>query len=192
MTRAAASSRASGRPSSRLQISAMARAFSLVKAKSGLDAIARSTNNITAGLRASVSSEVVRRGSGRGSGGTGTDEKYVASICKAGAEFATAMEKLSKDLASEKDLEKAAEKAAEPFEDFAKAFAKANPPKDLKEWHDDASDALDKAVKGLKDGNFDALGDELMPDPPKDISDRLTKVADKNKDCQDADFSFGG
>ena len=127
-----------------------------------------------------------------GSGGTGTDEKYVASICKAGAEFATAMEKLSKDLASEKDLEKAAEKAAEPFEDFAKAFAKANPPKDLKEWHDDASDALDKAVKGLKDGNFDALGDELMPDPPKDISDRLTKVADKNKDCQDADFNFGG
>ena len=64
LTRAAASSMASGRPSRRLQISAIARAFSLVSAKSGLDAVARSTNSITAGLRASVSSDVVARGVG--------------------------------------------------------------------------------------------------------------------------------
>ena len=127
-----------------------------------------------------------------GGSGTGSDEDYVAAICKAGSQFAKAMDDLTKELADEEDLEKAAEKAAEPFEDFANAFAKAKPPSDLKDWHEDTSDALKKAVAGLKDGNFDALGDDLMPDPPSDeISDRLTKIADKNKDCQDADFSFG-
>ena len=72
MTRAAASSMASGSPSRRLQISAIARAFSLVSAKSGLDAAARSTNSFTAAFVASASSDVVLVGSGRGSGSTGT------------------------------------------------------------------------------------------------------------------------
>ena len=71
-TRAAASSIASGRPSSRLQISPIARAFSLVSAKAGFAVCARSTNSITAGLAASDSSDVVRCASGRDSGATGT------------------------------------------------------------------------------------------------------------------------
>jgi hypothetical protein len=31
-----------------------------------------------------------------------------------------------------------------------------------------------------------------FPEPPKDISDRLTKVANANKDCVDSHFDFGG
>ncbi len=125
------------------------------------------------------------------SGGTGSDEKFVADICKAGATFAKAMDGLQKELASETDLGKVAEKASKPFENFSKDFAKANPPKDLKAWHDDTSDALKTAAKGLKDGNFDALGEDLITEPPGDAADRLAKVAEGNKDCQEADIAFG-
>ena len=30
-----------------------------------------------------------------------------------------------------------------------------------------------------------------LPDPPKDASDRMEKIAKDNKDCQAADFAFG-
>ena len=128
---------------------------------------------------------------GSSSGGTGSDAKFVADICKAGAKFAKAMDGLEKELGNETDFSKIAEKAAKPFEDFQKDFAKANPPKDLVEWHDSTSDALKAAVKGLKDGNFDALGSDLITEPPAEAADRLSKAADGNKDCADADIAFG-
>jgi len=123
-------------------------------------------------------------------GGTGSDEDFVADICKAGAKFAKAMDNLEKDLKNETDFTKIAEKAAGPFEDFAKDFAKANPPADLKEWHQDASDGLTAAVKGLKDGDFAALGGELIPTPPEGAAERISKAAEGNKDCEDADLEF--
>ncbi len=131
---------------------------------------------------------------GSTSGATGSDEKFVADICKAGAQFSKDLEKATADLASVTDPKKAAEKLADPFEDFANAFQKAKPPKDLKDWHSDASDKLDDAVAALKKGDLEAdifTQDEPFPDPPKDAADRLSKIADNNKDCQDADFSFG-
>ncbi|MGE0598505.1 MAG: hypothetical protein AB7J35_01595 [Dehalococcoidia bacterium] len=127
---------------------------------------------------------------GGSGGGTGSDEKFVADICKAGAKFSEAMDKLQKDLSSETDFTKIAEKAAQPFEDFANDFSKANPPSDLKEWHDSTSDALKTAVKGLKDGDFSALDENLISEPPGDAANRLAKVAEDNKDCQEADLNF--
>ena len=53
LMRAAASSRARGIPSNRVQISATAGPFSSVRWNSGRDAAARSTNNRTASYRAS-------------------------------------------------------------------------------------------------------------------------------------------
>jgi len=128
------------------------------------------------------------------SGGTGSDEKFVADICKAGAKFSKDLEKATANLGNSTDPKKAAQSLAEPFEDFSNAFAKAKPPKDLKEWHDAAADKLKEAAASLKKGDLEAdifTQDEPFPDPPKEASDRLTKIADKNKDCQDADFSFG-
>lgn len=134
-------------------------------------------------------------GGSTSSGGNGTDEKFVADICKAGANFSDAVQKLLSDptkLASEGDAAKA---LAGPMDDFANAFAKANPPKDLKSWHDDASKAMKDAAKELKAGKTDGTffsGDSPIGDPPKEAQDRLTKIADNNKDCQKADLDFSG
>jgi hypothetical protein len=131
-------------------------------------------------------------GSSGTSGATGSDEKFVADICKAGKTFSDEITKLSSSIT---DPSKAADAFAKPFETFAKAFAKAAPPKDLKSWHDDASKSLNDIVKKLKGGDleeaFSAFDGDPFPDPPKSASDRLTKVAEKNKDCKDADFTFG-
>lgn len=128
--------------------------------------------------------------SGGGGGGTGSDEAFVADICKAGAKFSKAMESLQKDLAKETDVDKLAEKASKPFQTFADEFSKAKPPSDLKEWHESTSTSLKAAAKGLKDGDFDALDGDIMTSPPGDAADRLAKVADGNKDCQEADLAF--
>ena len=69
--RAAASSIASGRPSSRRQISATAAALPSVRAKPGRTARARSTNSATAGEDSSSSSGTVAGSAGSASGGTG-------------------------------------------------------------------------------------------------------------------------
>ncbi|MBA4180909.1 MAG: hypothetical protein C0506_10010 [Anaerolinea sp.] len=127
------------------------------------------------------------------SGGTGSDEKYVADLCKATLDFSKAMDKVTADpskLNNASDISKA---FSAPFEDYAKAVAKAKPPKDLKEYHDNVVKALNDASKAIKGGgNLDALGalGDDLPDPPQATQDRLQKIADKNKDCADADFSF--
>ena len=72
MRRAAANSRASGRPSRRTQMAATAAAFVGVSAKSGVTACARASKRATASFCASTAGmgNVVRLGSA--SGGTGT------------------------------------------------------------------------------------------------------------------------
>ena len=69
--RAAASSSASGKPSTRRQISATASALPSPRAKSGWRARARSLNSATAATSASASSSCDVRGSGSASGETG-------------------------------------------------------------------------------------------------------------------------
>ena len=131
--------------------------------------------------------------SGGSSGGTGSDEKYVGDLCKATLVFSKAIEKVTADpskLNNASDISKA---FADPFEDYAKSVSKAKPPKDLKQFHDDVVKTLNEAAKAMKSGgDLDALsslgGD--FPEPPKAAQDRLQKVADKNKDCKEADFSF--
>src|SRR5205085_4190761 len=68
---AAASSIASGRPSSRRQISVTAAALPSVSAKPGRTARARSTNSATAGEAATSAAEAVPGSAGNASGGTG-------------------------------------------------------------------------------------------------------------------------
>ena len=132
-------------------------------------------------------------GSGGGSGGTGSDEKYVSDLCKATLDFSKAIEKVSSDpskLSSAGDISKA---FSGPFEDYAKAISKANPPKDLKEYHNQVVKTLNDASKAMKGGGglegLAALGNDF-PEPPQATQDRLQKIADKNKDCKDADLSF--
>ena len=133
-------------------------------------------------------------GSSGGGGGTGSDAKFVADICKAGKTFSDDLTKLLSG--STTDPSKAIEQIAKPFEAFAKAFDKANPPSDLKQWHNDATKSLNEVVKKMKGGDqeeiLSALDGDPFPEPPKSASDRMQKVAEKNQDCKDANFTFDG
>jgi hypothetical protein len=126
------------------------------------------------------------------SGATGSDEKFVADICKGFATFQASFEKITADpgkLANEKD---AIEAFSKPFEQLAKDFSNAKPPKDLKDWHKEASDSLNKASAAIKKGDLQSLDslDSALGDPPKGVDERLSKVAEKNKDCQAANLDF--
>jgi hypothetical protein len=132
-------------------------------------------------------------GNGGSGGGTGSDEKFVGDICKAGLNFTKALEDVFKDPAALADEKKALDKLADAFDDFANAFARANPPSDLKAWHSDASKQLKDGVKQIKDGDLEGgifAGDSPFPEPPAGAGDRLTKVAESNEDCIEADFAF--
>ena len=119
--------------------------------------------------------------------GTGSDEKFVADICKAGAQFQDDLTKLFANLGNIQSEEEAAKKLAEPFESFAKSFKAAKPPSDLKEWHSAASKSLDEAVTAMKKGDTNAAifqQDSPFPEPPKGAEERLSKIAASNADCQ--------
>jgi hypothetical protein len=128
---------------------------------------------------------------GDGGGGTGSDEQFVADLCKAGAKFDEDLTKLFAGIANIGSEEEAAKKFAEPFEAFARSFKAARPPADLKAWHAEASKSLDDAVKALKGGNTDAAifaQDSPFPEPPAAADERLSKIAEKNADCQKANL----
>ncbi|MCC7364500.1 MAG: hypothetical protein IT303_09005 [Dehalococcoidia bacterium] len=133
---------------------------------------------------------------GGSGGGTGSDEEYVADICKGMndfmEDFGAAFEDLDLESTNEDDMIDAFVK---PFESLANAFEDAKPPSDLKDWHSDAVDALNDMVKAMKDGDAgalenDALGD--IPDMPEDVAERLGKIAEDNEDCQASEELGGG
>jgi len=128
-----------------------------------------------------------------GCGGDGTDgsadEAYVASICKAFHQLNTDIEKV--DASKIKEPAEAAKQFGDAFETLARSFSDATPPKDLEDWHADATKVLSDAAKGLKNGDISALRDMVnLPDPPG-AADRLEKYAKENKDCQAGQFGFG-
>ncbi len=132
-------------------------------------------------------------GSTSAGGGTGTDEKFVGDICKAAKTFSADLEKVTKDPNVLKDPKKAVDAVAGPFTTFSDAFTKANPPKDLKSWHDDASKKFKDYIDTLKKSNDISTafsGGNPIPPPPKDAADRLQKVAASNQDCKDSNFDF--
>lgn len=129
---------------------------------------------------------------GSTSGATGSDAAFVSSICKAFLTFSTDLDKVMADASSITDEKAAAKKFAEPFDKLAKSFSDAKPPKDVKDWHSQASKTLTNAAKAMKDGDLAALeGIDDLPDMPAGASERLEKLATDNKDCQAADFAFG-
>lgn len=128
---------------------------------------------------------------GSTSSGTGSDEKYVAVVCKAFADFGDATTKAIKP-SSIKNEDDAIKALVGPIEDLVAAMAKASPPKDAKASHDETVKVFRAAAADLKKNGSKstAFQDLETPKMDKDVSDRLDKVAAKNKDCQEADVTF--
>jgi len=128
-----------------------------------------------------------------GGGGSGTDEAYVGAICSALLTFQDDVTKVIADASGDETDEEAAVLLVKPLEAYVKNLKKANPPSDVKEYHEDIVSKTEDAVKKIKDDkNLDAFNDIGDPkDPPQDIKDRLNDAASKNQDCIKADFTFG-
>jgi len=162
----------------------------------GGDSDNKSDDSNNGGPAASDSKDNGKKSDGgdiKASGDTGSDEKYVAAVCKSGRKFlddlTASMSKIdySKIDANDPDsMAKLMEPFTGTFRQFAKDLADAKPPKDLKDWHGDLVDNLNQMVKAMEKGDQDAL-DTIgvdFPDMPEDVSNRLSKVAEKNDDCK--------
>ncbi len=122
---------------------------------------------------------------------TGSDEKYVASLCKATLEFTETLQKI--DPAAVSDESKIYDVLEKPYESFVNAVEDANPPKDLKDYHVEALRQLKVGLKAIKDKDqnaIEAIGDADFPDVPDSVQDRMDKAAKDNKDCQEAGVDF--
>ena len=126
------------------------------------------------------------------SGSTGSDETYVAQICGAQLKFTKALEDATKDMtpADLSSPDAMVKLFTGPFNDYLSALGRANPPKDVKPFHDEMVKTFKAAQEQMKT-NPNALNDLNPPAPPQNVTDRLDKVAAANKDCQAADFAFG-
>lgn len=125
---------------------------------------------------------------------TGSDENYVADLCKATKKFSDDLAAATKDPDKLQGADDIGKLLGPPFEAFAKSVAKAKPPSDLKDYHSQVVKTLNDAAAKIKTSNdlsaLSSLGDTSFPEPPQAAQDRLQKVADKNNDCKDAGFAF--
>ncbi len=128
-----------------------------------------------------------------GKPGTGSDEAYVAGLCKAANKASTALDAANPS-ATPDDLGSALgavfASLAPAMEQFAADFAKLNPPSDIADWHANTSKQLTAGAKALKDGNFDdpaldAITGNPTADMPTAARDRLKAIADASPDCKD-------
>jgi len=152
----------------------------------------------SSGGSSSSSSSSGSSDSAKPSGATGSDEAFVKDLCAAAGRMAADIKKASSAPAAKSDdpskaFEQIFTSMAGPIDQFAKDFAKAKPPKDLAQWHADASKQLSAVAKALKDGKFDdpsltSLDNSPMPDMPKDIEARLDKLAKNADGCKDNDI----
>jgi len=129
-----------------------------------------------------------------GGGGSGSDKDYVAAMCKASLKFQNSLEEAAtKDPSKISNPDEAFKVLSGPLDAFLADIKKANPPKDVKTYHDKVVKALSDASSKLKKDKditaFATLGDSLA-DAPQEISDRLDKVAQDNPDCEKAGFTF--
>lgn len=129
---------------------------------------------------------------GSTSSGTGSDEKYVAVVCKAFSDFGDATTKAVSNAGSIKNEDDAVKALVGPIEDLVSAMAKASPPRDAKASHDETVKVFRAAVADLKKNGAKSTAFQDLETPKMDqtVSDRLDKIAAKNKDCQEADVTF--
>ena len=129
--------------------------------------------------------------SGGGGNASSSDKKYVASICKATLEFTNAFSAINPS--SLTDESKVFEVLEKPFNDYVKALDDADPPKDFKDYHNQAVDQMKVILKAIKDRDQDALDniqEADFPEPPAGLQARLEDAAKDNKDCKEANVNF--
>lgn len=132
-------------------------------------------------------------GSSGGSLPSGKDERYVTDVCNAFNTYLTNLSNVFLELDPEKIAEDP-EKFEDPealFKPFIEGLEKArdelkqaDPPDDIREWHEAMVQAFDQMIEGMR-GNSDYLPDDFdVPEMPAKAQERLGRIAEKNEACQ--------
>lgn len=129
---------------------------------------------------------------GCGDGGDGNDKDFVTGLCEASSALRAGVEKAVKDGASSTAPGKTVELMVAPVDAFVKAFGDLNPPKDLKTWHKDATEQLEKTAETFRNEKqltaLATFNDSPVPDPPADAKARLQTAARDVPECQGVAF----
>lgn len=117
----------------------------------------------------------------------GNDEDFVRGLCEASSELRTGVEKAVKDGAASTDPGKGVELMVAPIDTFVEAFADLKPPKDLKDWHKDATKQLEASAATFRtEKRLTALAgfnDSPVPDPPAAAKTRIQAAAKDVPEC---------
>ena len=124
--------------------------------------------------------------------GDGNDEDFVRGLCEASTELRNGVEQAIKNSSSSTDPNKAVESLAEPVDEFADDFDDLDPPEDLKDWHDDASEKLSAVAKDFRERKdiaaLEGFNDSPVPDPPSAQKARLREAAEDIQQCNGVTF----
>lgn len=120
-----------------------------------------------------------------GVGGGGSDEQYVRSVCSAFSEFTDGTKKLLQDQKLLTDEEKLGEELGKLIGELASRLSKANPPSDVRAYHEEVVAAFRTVGDQVGKGDFSAFESAgELPEPPQAVQDRLRAVAEKTKECE--------
>lgn len=122
----------------------------------------------------------------------GSDEEFVRDLCQASTELRNGIKEALENASTSTSPNAAAEALVKPLGVFVEAFDDLNPPKDLDDWHDSASDELEKTFEDFRTKkNLAALtgfADSPVPDPPVDAKSRLRAAAQDVPECSGVAF----
>lgn len=122
----------------------------------------------------------------------GNDDDFVRGLCEASSALRTGVEKAVKDGATSTDPNKVVELLAVPVDAFVKAFDDLNPPKDLKDWHEEATSQLRQTAETFRtEKKLTALAtfnDSPVPNPPDAARARLETAAADIPECAGVAF----
>jgi hypothetical protein len=112
---------------------------------------------------------------------------YVSDVCQAGAAFKDGLADVADDVRN--DPSNAFDEVKGPFEKLRSDLDSADPPADLRSWHQQILAKLDTTTDALEKQDLSALAqvfESPFPPPPSGAEDRLREAARDNPDCSDA------
>lgn len=125
--------------------------------------------------------------------GAGTDEQYVAAVCKAELKLKNAVAEVTKDPSKLKNSTDAFNALIAPYEQFINDLKAVKGPSDVLDYHSGVVELLsDNLATAKKSKDVKALSAGTSPKASQAIQDRLNKAAASNADCKAAGTGFGG
>lgn len=124
---------------------------------------------------------------GGGPAGPEADEQYVRQLCIGFEEFTQSFLDAISNLDADSSDEEVQEALEEPIAALVRTMEEADPPGDVRDYHEDSLEQIRRMQEQIREGNLDALTEQedgVVPEPPADVQERLTEAATRVEECQ--------